>query len=54
MGYEIDKEKSPSVEDAGNKLNERASNLGWGIGMLVAGVALLATEVSYLYKALKQ
>ena len=48
MGDEVDKENSPSAADERDKLNERANNFGWGIGMLVAGGAMLASQLGWI------
>ena len=48
MGDEADNENAPTAADVRDKLNERANNFGWGIGMLVAGGVMLASQLGWI------
>ncbi len=48
MNDQNDKDEVPTVRDSDDKADERARNLGWGIGLLVAGCGMLANQMGWM------
>jgi hypothetical protein len=48
MGDETEMDNSPSAADERDNVNSRANSLGMGIGMLIAGGAMLANQLGWI------